>query len=96
MKPTLAKLNELLQDEDLPVGGVVNPITKNHCETYGRKTFAYFVCRNMIQRRRIEEMLTNHGATVNPRYCTVRGGCSVDSPMVEVQVSYLRAKGWNE
>lgn len=96
LRPTLKKLNSLLADEDLPFHSVVNPITKNQCETYGRKTMAYFRCQNMVQRRRIEDLLEAAGCKVNRIYWTKEGRANEDAPYVEVEVSYLRAHGWRD
>ncbi len=96
MIPTLKVLNDLLRDEDLECMSFGKGVTKGHCETYGKKTFAYFGARNMVQRARIEDMLEAAGVQVNRRYSRKSGGCTEEYPALEVRVSYLRAHGWNE
>lgn len=88
---TLTKLNAMLRDL-----GVTTVLTKGHCETYGRQTMAYLRVADMETRLRVERALNAAGVWTNDRYCRLAGNCNADTPNIEVRVSYLKAKGWNE
>jgi hypothetical protein len=91
IRPTLTRLNEILTDIQVPV-----TVTKGHCETYGRATMCYIRVADMAERFRVEQALDRMGVYTNHNYCRRSGNCAVESPRIEIRVSYLRASGWNE
>lgn len=58
-------------------------------EAYGRRVMAYICVKDMGTRIALENFLITGGQKVNRNYWP-------GQPVVEVQVTYFKAKGWDE
>lgn len=65
------------------------PVRNISYETYGRDTHAYIDVGTQANRARLEKILTAERQKVNRKYYP-------GSNIVDVRVSYFKAKGWDE